>query len=564
MSFLSPSQPILCFSRDVVPCVLFEDEHLLVVNKPAGLNTHAPSPYAGEGIYDWLRNREPRWATLAIIHRLDKETSGVMVFSKTPLANRSLTEQFSQRVIRKTYILVTDRHVSRKDFVVRGSSVRIGDRYASRPSRQGGEYAETRFRRVDAATFQPTLPLASSALSGNTLTVLLAEPKTGRTHQIRVHAAENGFPVLGDTLYGGASAPRVFLHAAEITFRHPASGEQVTYSAPPNFDRDARLRLREALIDATEHTCWRMAHGAADGRPDWYVDKLGDYLLAQTEAPLSKDRVSLLRGLARVTSARGAYHKRLDRQVRRSAPTAVSPRLVLGEPATGPFKVRENGLTFELSFGEGFSVGLFLDQRENRRRLLTGHLGAAFALRDRRSPSCDRPLEVLNTFAYTCAFSVCSARAGAHVTSLDLSPKYLEWGRRNFLLNELDPSRHDFIFGDAFDWLHRLRRKARRFGLILLDPPTFSTSKDHGCFRADGDYGSLVTAALPLLESEGILFASTNAAGLPPEEFLGTVQDAIRKGGRKVLQQHYAPQPPDFPGARAEPAYLKTVWLRIQ
>jgi len=73
----------------MVPCVIFEDEHLLVVNKPAGWNTHAPGPHAGEGIYDWLRHREPRWATLAILHRLDKETSGVMVFGKTPAANKS-------------------------------------------------------------------------------------------------------------------------------------------------------------------------------------------------------------------------------------------------------------------------------------------------------------------------------------------------------------------------------------------------------------------------------------------------------------------------------------------
>src|SRR5437762_14022846 len=89
--------------------ILFEDEHLLVVNKPAGMNTHAPSPFAGEGLYDWLRNREPRWASLAIIHRLDKETSGVMVFAKTPLANRSLTKQFTERAVQKKYLLITDR-----------------------------------------------------------------------------------------------------------------------------------------------------------------------------------------------------------------------------------------------------------------------------------------------------------------------------------------------------------------------------------------------------------------------------------------------------------------------
>src|SRR5512140_1689163 len=102
------SVPAIHNSRfPVPPCVIFEDEHLLVVNKPAGMNTHAPSPFAGEGIYDWLRHREPRWAGLAIIHRLDKETSGVIVFSKTPLANRALTQQFTQRTVRKLYLLLT-------------------------------------------------------------------------------------------------------------------------------------------------------------------------------------------------------------------------------------------------------------------------------------------------------------------------------------------------------------------------------------------------------------------------------------------------------------------------
>src|ERR1043166_4064223 len=91
------------------PALIFEDEDLLVWNKPAGLNTHAPGPHAGEGIYDWLKHREPRWSSLAIIHRLDKETSGVMVFGKTPLANRSLTEQFTARRVRKKNFLLPDR-----------------------------------------------------------------------------------------------------------------------------------------------------------------------------------------------------------------------------------------------------------------------------------------------------------------------------------------------------------------------------------------------------------------------------------------------------------------------
>src|ERR1700690_140990 len=130
----------------MTPCVIFEDEHLLVVHKPAGWNTHAPGPHAGEGIYDWLRHREPRWATLAILHRLDKETSGVLVFGKTPLANRSLTEQFTDRRVRKKYLLLTHRDVAAKEFTVKTALVRVGQKYVGRPPHAGAEIAETKFR----------------------------------------------------------------------------------------------------------------------------------------------------------------------------------------------------------------------------------------------------------------------------------------------------------------------------------------------------------------------------------------------------------------------------------
>src|ERR1700722_14074932 len=153
------------FSWRMVPCVIFEDEHLLVVSKPAGWNTHAPSPFAGEGIYDWLKHREPRWATLAILHRLDKETSGVLVFGKTPLANRSLTEQFTQRRVRKKYLLLTDREVPQKEFTVKTALVRVGEKYASRA---GGELAETKFT-----------PISDSKFENSRLKMVTAEPLTG-------------------------------------------------------------------------------------------------------------------------------------------------------------------------------------------------------------------------------------------------------------------------------------------------------------------------------------------------------------------------------------------------
>jgi 23S rRNA (cytosine1962-C5)-methyltransferase len=232
---------------------------------------------------------------------------------------------------------------------------------------------------------------------------------------------------------------------------------------------------------------------------------------------------------------------------------------VSGQAAPEQFIIQENGLRYEMSFTEGYSVGLFLDQRDNRRRLLVNHVGAGFPL----FPEGISRASVLNTFAYTCGFSVCAAKGGARVTSLDLSRKYLEWGGRNVALNALDPSRHDFICGDVFVWLRRLAKKGRRYDLILLDPPTFSQSKESGIFRAERDWGKLIAASLPLLSKGGVMFASTNAASLRPEDFLKTIQAAANSAGRGVRQFHYVPQPPDFPITRSEPAYLKTVWLRM-
>lgn len=512
----------------LVKPVVFEDDHLLVINKPAGMNTHAPSPFAGEGIHEWLKNREPRWAALAIIHRLDKETSGLLIFGKTPDANRSLTEQFATRRVRKTYQLVTDRKVARKEFTVQSTIAREDERYVSKP---GGEHAETRFRVLRTEPER---------------TMLEAEPVTGRTHQIRVHAAESGFPILGDTLYDGTPAERVFLHAERLLLKHPISGEQLAFEAKADFSLGRARGLRDGLITVEETNGYRLLHGASDGWPGWYVDRLGDFLLSQSEAALHPEQIELLRSYG----CRGAYHKTLTRQSRED-----SPAHLFGETAPETFNVRENGLQFELSFSQGYSTGIFLDQRENRRRLLTRYVAPDFLLPEHAT--------VLNTFSYTCAFSVCAARGGAAVTSLDLSKKYLEWGRRNFALNGIDLAGHDFIYGDVFGWLKRLRKKGRLGDVVILDPPTFSHSKEWGAFQAQMDYGKLVTAALPLLKPNGVLLASTNAAGWKPEEFLAVLESAISHAGRGIAQQHYVPQPPDVPITRQEPAYLKTCWLRV-
>lgn len=509
------------------PLVIWEDDHLLVVDKPPGINTHAPSELASDGLYEWLRRRETRWSSLSILQRLDRETSGVMLFGKTREANRELGAQFEQRRVRKSYLLLTDRDPG-------PASRRI---CSSGPG--GPEHAETEFR-----------PLGRER--GRWLVEAL--PRTGRTHQVRLHARDAGFPILGDTAYGGSRFGRLCLHARTLEIVHPATGAPLAFSAAVDFDADPHIQLCSTLWPEPGFDAWRLVHGASSGEPGWYVDRLGPYLLSQSEREPADRQLARLEAWQRSLGARGVYHKTLSGSARAAAPREASPVLLSGEPAPPRFEVRENGVRFAMSFEEGYSQGLFLDQRENRRRVL---LGQAFP------PTRGDSLQVLNAFAYTCAFSVCAALAGAYVTSLDLSRKTLDWGRDNFALNGLDPGRHDFIYGDCFDWMKRLAKKDRRFDLVLLDPPTFSRSKQSGVFRVERDYPRLVELALPLLAPGGMLLCSTNCASLAADDFVRAVTTAIHAGGRAIAERELVTQPPDFATSREEPGYLKALWLAV-
>jgi 23S rRNA (cytosine1962-C5)-methyltransferase len=532
------TEPSTETGRPVPPCVAFEDEHLLVVRKPAGWNTHAPAPHAGDGVYEWLRDREPRWAGLGIVHRLDKDTSGLLVFGKTRTAFQSLAAQFESRLVEKRYLLVSDRAPSGRSWRAAGGLVRSGDRWLARPAAAGMPLAETHFELLRRDHGQVELE---------------ARPLTGRTHQIRVHSAALGFPILGDALYGGAPAGRLHLHAAFIGFDSPADGSRMTFSWVPEWGADPGAALRAAFIDSTETDAFRLRHGAGDSTPGWYLDRLGDYWLGEGEGLPPADW-----GVPVAGREAGRYFKVLRRRPGEAGAEA-SPKLTAGAPAPDPFVVRENGVRFALSMQSGYSIGLFLDQRDNRRRFLTRHVGAGFELPDGGAggPSA------LNAFAYTCGFSVCAALAGARVASVDLSKRWLEWGRTNFRINGLDPAAHEFYPGDVWEWFRRLAKKGRTFDWIILDPPTFSHSKDHGIFRAEEDFGELMDAALPLLADGGVVLASTNAARLAPEQFAAQLRDAVRRSGRSVVTERYAPQPPDFPINREEPAHLKTMWLKV-
>ena len=287
-------------------------------------------------------------------------------------------------------------------------------------------------------------------------------------------------------------------------------------------------RRAPILADGDTDTC-RLVDGAADGFPGTTIDTLaGRLLISSGEADLPAE---LLTGLSR-DSDPTMYHKRLDLHDR-EAPAHLS-----GPPESEPFLIRENGVRFELSFSSGYSQGLFLDQRDNRRRLQTSTAAGS---------------TLLNTFAYTGAFSIVAALAGATTTTLDLSQTYLDWARRNFAHNQLDPDMNHFCRGDTLHWLRRFAKQGRRFDAIILDPPTFSRSDKGKIFRVEKDYPELAALALACLSADGTLLCCTNCRSLS----LFDLEVQIREGARTPVHIDSTPMPRDF----SDTPYLKSLWV---
>ncbi len=207
--------------------VLFEDEYIILVNKPAFLPVEQTIVGNRKNLHDcvvdylWKKNpalRNPPY--VGIMHRLDRETSGVILFTKQRTANKSIFEQFEKHTITKTYIAVACGNSKKKSFTVENFIGRVSAKsqaakWGSLPESRGGLYAKTSFE-------------CSEIKSSPALTLIRCELFTGRTHQIRVHLSESGLPILGDTLYGGRNFSRIMLHSDKLVFRHPVSGEEMT------------------------------------------------------------------------------------------------------------------------------------------------------------------------------------------------------------------------------------------------------------------------------------------------------------------------------------------------
>ncbi len=237
--------PLKAFAEDIPLDVVYEDESLAVVNKPAGMSVHAGSGKDDAGnrgtMVNALLHHFSKLSQIGgelrpgIVHRLDKETSGLVIVAKSDLAHRKLAEQFSRREVKKTYLALVHGWMKQPGGTINAPISRDLVRRSRMTTRRAdGREAITHWK-------------VKKQIEGSHGKFSLLEVKieTGRTHQIRAHLASIGHPVAGDTLYGAprqqsylgttsevASMERNFLHAFELQFRHPISNRPLSFQQP--------------------------------------------------------------------------------------------------------------------------------------------------------------------------------------------------------------------------------------------------------------------------------------------------------------------------------------------
>ncbi|MGQ9649185.1 MAG: class I SAM-dependent rRNA methyltransferase [Phycisphaerae bacterium] len=313
------------------------------------------------------------------------------------------------------------------------------------------------------------------------------------------------------------------------------------------------LRVRRPLLEEHSLDAVRILNGAADGVPGLVIEKLGPALIVQ----LHEQRLGMGEEAARAIAeklcqrlgATAVYRKWFVRSRGR-----VDPRIAeahkdaepwLGQAVAPEYAVREHGLQFLVRPYDGFAYGLFLDHRDNRKRV--GELSAG-----RR---------VLNLFAYTCGFSVAAAVGGAiQVASVDAHKRYLEWGKRNFELNGVDLTAHRFYCSDVFEFYKRARRQGLRYDLIILDPPTFSRQRQpRRVFVLEEELERLCAGAIELLEQDGLLLLATNDRAISRQRLEEAVQNTVGAHRCEICERPSLPI--DFAG---DPDYSKTVIARLR
>ena len=276
---------------------------------------------------------------------------------------------------------------------------------------------------------------------------------------------------------------------------------------------------------------------------DGWVERFGRDILISFKKVLARERlIQELPSWAKIV--RFDVGRIFARFIPRKNEEREPPSLIFGDPHGNLQTIAtERYLKFGIDFGAGYSAGLFVDQRENRRYVR--HIA---------------PKRILNCFAYTCSFSVCAACTGATTINVDLSKKSLARGRENFALNSLPTIDHRFIADDVMAVLPRLARKGEKFDMIILDPPTFSRSPGGKTFHVENDFEKLLVSALDLTERDSRILVSTNCSTLR-EHALEVMARYGLKTARRAGTFHRQPPLPDFPAGGGG---ASSIWLILR
>ncbi len=502
-----------------------EGEGFVVFAKPTGIATIAAAREDEDGLIEraqlYLRRHRIGVTTLHPVQRLDAETSGVLIAATNTASARRLTDAFASRKVEKTYVAAVQTSSSeRLDGRWLEHNLQFsGGRSTVVPS--GGKPARSHVRVLNRRADR---------------TLLSLQLETGRTHQLRVQLAHEGAPIVGDGLYGGAPASRMMLHAHQLTIAE--MGLSFCVEVPDGFASwlegtndselpenlgpaiDAALRRRWHLRNGETATAFRCIHGAGDGLPGLYFDIYAEWGLVHIRSETCADREAEIVATLSELPLRGLYIKRRPRQANEMSPEEIAARApeapIVGEAAPNRFDVWEHDVRYRASLCAGMSTGLFVDQRRNRAWL-------------RRAASGKR---VLNLFSYTCGFAAAALRGGAReVINIDAAKSVLQWGEEN--LESYERSRWKNYPDDVFEYLRRAQRRDETFDIIVVDPPTYSTTKSSR-FRSGKDWQQLVALAALLLTPRGLMLCCSNDERMS--------QEAFRKHVRAGLARHPATQ----------------------
>ncbi|MSP61970.1 MAG: class I SAM-dependent rRNA methyltransferase [Myxococcales bacterium] len=304
------------------------------------------------------------------------------------------------------------------------------------------------------------------------------------------------------------------------------------------------LAARRGAIDARETDAFRWVNGEGDFLPGVVVDLYAGVAVLRLDGEAARSlRDHVVAAVVEIGRSLGVSH------VHERSRGARGEALHGGMPPS-IVEVREAGVRFAVDVLHGQKTGTFLDQRENRRAIRPYASG----------------VEVANLFAYSGGFSVNAALGGAtRVVSVDSAKAALDGARINFALNGLDPERHEFACTDAFEWLARARDEGRRFGLVIVDPPSFAPS-EKAVPKALAAYRDLHAAALAVVAPSGVLAAASCSSHVGAEAFLGTLREGAHKARRSLRVLEVRGQPADHPSLPAFPEgrYLKMIIARAR